>query len=143
MRHSPAPTSPWCRPSQSGRCPSQTHPAEEQQCQTPAEIKQPPGPITNWISASEHTSLLQRPHQINLILSVLIRDFTGYLQQLWPGSQRWGRQGWVLPAYQTSSQDSPAPTLKHRVDEKRQISCCFSQRMEIREKICREEYHQF
>lgn len=54
-------------------------------------------------------------------------DITGYSQRLWPGSRRWGRRGWVLPAYRTSSLDSPAPTLERGEEEKRRrISSRFS-----------------
>lgn len=50
----------------------------------------------------------------------------GDSQRLWPGSRRWGRRGWVLPAYRTSSRDSPAPTLEEAEEEKGPISSRFS-----------------
>lgn len=50
----------------------------------------------------------------------------GDSQRLWPGSRRWGRRGWVLPAYRTSSLGSPAQTLEEAEEEKGPISIRFS-----------------
>lgn len=62
-------------------------------------------------------------------------DITGYSQRLWPGSRRWGRRGWVLPAYRTSSLDSPAPTLERGEEEKRRgISSRFSRPKDRKQK---------
>lgn len=69
-------------------------------------------------------------------LRLLICDITGYSQRLWPGSQRWGRREWVRPAYQTSSRDSPAPTLERTEEENRKSAAAsVDQRMEIGKKL--------
>lgn len=42
----------------------------------------------------------------------LLQENRCYSQQFWPGSQRWERWGWVLPASQTFSLNSPVQTLQ-------------------------------